>query len=400
MDSVLREKYYIFNELAECKPDFKKKIFEKYYDYLDGVTVIFVKENYHNTAIQQFNETYNNVRYGYLSNQFYNDNIFILNKKNLMKLNNGFRNKIYYAYDINLDTNVVSYIDRLVEKKLNDNIHKEVAKMFIGKRRFISAISIQPYIFENTLFKDEINEDTKRTVKNFFTAIFKSHSISNFTVSCKVKSRIKNVLKNFLLTKNDFFHDHLRKMYKYIYVVFLKMYLLQTSKVSFEKKAKKLIEFVALDLKKISILEMTLALEFFKKGTKLKFFSKFQKNSKNIIKDIQNAAWDIHHLRSLDFLYIFGQHRTADITIPFLYSLDKNFNEVRKLVELHTLIIDKKIGWVFPFYKNNIVQETVKRLKLDDMFCIKESSKRYDLFDTGAVENLIRILELEIKENY
>jgi hypothetical protein len=395
MDRTLEKKYLIYNEIANCKSDLKINVFNKYFSNLDNVTVIYTKDNYRNFATKMFNNTYD-VKYGFLGTQFHNDNIFVLNQKNCIELSMGFHNKVLYSFDINLDTNVVSYIDRLVENKLEDDIQREVAKLFIGKRDFHSAVSIQPYILENTLFKNEIDDHVIRTIKNFFSVVFKSHYRSKTITSYKTKNRIKRIKRDFFDKKNNYFFEIFKNMYKITYVVFLKMYLLQISEESFDKKAKKLINFMALELKKISILEIILALEFFRKGTKIKFFGKFQNRNKNIIKDIQNVTWDIYHLRSLDFLYIFNQHPKADITLSYLYSLDKKFNEVRSIVKLHTLVVDKDLGWSFPFYQNDIVQKTVDRLKLDNLFKIGDFSKRYNIYNSNNVKQIIDKLEKEI----
>ncbi len=391
MNNVELYKMKIFDNMSHCTLDEAIELFIDNIQYMDNIDIIFVDEKKGYNPIKSFINDYK-IEKGMLSTPFVNDHFYIINQRIAIESAYNIKPKIAYFFDINLDTQIVSYMDANFRGKIGENL-KQVSKVFAKKRKYASSVSLGPYLIENTLFKDSISDTVYDTMLNVFTILYNKHLRFKFLARYNAK-RHTNKLINYNKTfyNSDMF-EILRYRYKLIYLMLLKMVVIEFSNKTFESKARKIIEFSNNKLNKIMVGELILALEFFKKKNRPNFFGKFQKNNKNIIKDIKNAAWDIYHHRELESSMLHVKNKKADITISMLYSIDKRFNEIRKLLKLKMLVIDHSTNNYYPFYENTILQDTIKKFCLEKHFTLKQVKERNKSFNFNNIDSLIKITE-------
>jgi hypothetical protein len=348
-------------------------------------------------AMERFRKEFD-VYHGSFDTIFENDCLFLINNQNSHRQRRGMRVKVKYFFDINLDTQIVSYIDKLVVGKELDLKIKDVAKLFIQKRSVMSTVSISPYIVENSLFHQGVPEDVKRSIYNFFSIIYANHLKNTRIARKRADDHAKRIITFDQSGLKNSAYWVLRRMYSIIYASFLKIYLVQTSITGYKDKVLEFIRFMTDDLQKISSAEMILALSFFKSGQKIGFFGKFQRRNTNIIRDIKNSAWDAFHLRSMEYVMLFHKQKKADLTIPFFYSIDRRLNEIRQMIKLKMIILDYDSMNYYPFYANDIIQTTIKEFHLESKFTIDQSRIRYDSYSVENTQRLIKEMEIDISK--
>ena len=82
----------------------------------------------------------------------------------------------------------------------------------------------------------------------------------------------------------------------------------------------------------------------------MRFFGKIQPRNKNVLYHLKNMAWDIIHLRFLDYSSTYFDFRKADALIPYFYTYDKHLQEIRSCYTLKVLAMNPKTHAMIPIY--------------------------------------------------
>lgn len=243
---------------------------------------------------------------------------------------------------ISFDTQTISYLDRYYkgqEREIPSNI-KGVLELM--KLRQIGVDNI-PYLMENLLLSNK-NEDSVKDTLLSFEALF-----YNGKRPVRNKIYIMKTLRNFQRMRKNFEY---KRMYYLIYLILMKMSYIQLkhNKKTLEEKMDMMCRYMKEELRTILMAELILAKKYFEKGQNFNFFGKVQKGRKDLLEILKNMAWDLYHLRLLEYECVWPTNLYADIFVPYFYTYDKRLLEARECYKLEALVIDKRTRSHYPFY--------------------------------------------------
>jgi hypothetical protein len=144
----------------------------------------------------------------------------------------------------------------------------------------------------------------------------------------------------------------LRFRHQFQYSCLLKMISIQLAspKANIDEKIASFLEFSHLQLATMAGREIALARAYFERGQNLTFFGKIQRNRPDLLKLLDNMAWDLLHIRQLEEMLTLPSPTGAPYFFPALLTFDKRFIEVIDLYPLKSCAF--KIGGteIVPFY--------------------------------------------------
>ena len=109
---------------------------------------------------------------------------------------------------------------------------------------------------------------------------------------------------------------------------------LQYPKLTAKQKLEMLFSLLDIDSYELCRPMTELAYDYYKGCGGEYFFRKIQSKAKNIVKEIKNMAWDIFHLKSLEWEYVLYDS-IADINFPYFCTYDAGIlEELKKYFEL------------------------------------------------------------------
>ncbi len=359
----------------------------------NNIDIIYVNEGDSNDLSKPIKFNFD-FKKGKIYSNFESDELYILNQEVVMHARFQENYTFGTLFDISVDTQIVSYIDRKLRGVSNSKEIDEVVEEITKKRKNASAMNPTPYLLENSLKTGFVSKEVSRNIYNFFKILNINHSrfkvfpiVAAFLKSKIIVISFKKMYKRKVM---EIFYYR----YKIIYIMLMKMYLISIKKHNYEKKVIECLEFCNNDLKRMPMAELILTFEFFEKGHDIRFFSKFQKNHKNIISVIKNSTWDIFHLRILDIYMTTIRHKKAKLTLPFFFSMDKRLNEVAELIKFKMIVVDHSSKLTYPFFCNSIVMDTIRMYELEEYFTLGASKKR--LQQETDLDGLIKKLESDI----
>ncbi len=336
---------------AECILYFKK--------YLEDVDFICVNENIGHDIIAPIKNQFKICK-GEMSSMFFADKIRVLNLDFVL----GVKNKFTYEYDIFLDAQIVSYMDRYAKGTLERSLHGIVKPLLI-KREIMSYLNFMPYIMENCLVKGNFND---LELENLYNTLY----LLNLPLTSKDRAR-KEALKQCEEIEEKFFTYDLHKQkerYDYVYCMLLKIVILHFKKATHKEKLEELIDFENHVTYTCDIAFINIAYEFWEQGTSLSFFGRVQKGRQDLLKILKNMAWDIYHLFQACLEFSYFQKEKADVMMPLFYTVDKRLIELSKIAKIEGAIVDKKRRLSFPVYKMDIINK---------YFCYSEQKKYFGI---------------------
>lgn len=337
------------------------------------------------------------IKKGDISSCFNDDRIRLINKKVIKRVTLSQKNNVAISYDIHLDTNVVSEIDKYVREKKQDIELKEAVEAIISRRKLHSSMSIDPYIAENTLLKDGLDSVVKNVIFNFFSVLNNSHE-DNIV---KARKMTKNNVKQLEEFYSKEFPNALpfviqRQLYKTVYVNLLKMIIINKKHFTVEEKIKELVDFQNRTIYRYCVPEMNIACELFEKGYDFTFFGILQNKREDIIKDIKNMSWDLFHLRNMEFTMSIMRNPKVDFIVPLMFSFDKKFNRLRKITKLRLFINDTKTLQYYPIYEENTVLKYFDEKEMMKYFGIEAKTNRLKNVRKVKIDKVIAKLEEEL----
>lgn len=320
-----------------------------------------------------------------------------------MKLNG--KSDYYIDICVALDTQTVSYLRNIFTK--NPNKIPEDKKEFIDyliKNNINYDYSL--YVIENA---NKINLQKIETFENILACerfkcldiekYLKSGVISytkteNELLLCadeifSIMNKINNDenLKNTLLMKCDSIRCILLKC---IWIEF------QYSKKGIKYKMKQLADFINNEIGHLGEREIALCYLYFSHDKRIqRFFKDIQKNNGDKILDkILGMAWDLTHLRHLEYLMANMKPLNSRYELYSLITFDYGLQEVIETFPIEKCVLND--GAFIPVYETPLFQ-LVKEINLQEIF--EENKKiRYETFNSVKYNysTLIKRLEKEL----
>ena len=122
------------------------------------------------------------------------------------------------------------------------------------------------------------------------------------------------------------------------------------SKWPLEKKMNALLEFMNNEACRMMQPELNLAKLYFTDGNAHGFFGKIHSANKNILEQLKNMAWDLMHLRFMDYSCTMFNSKKGDVLIPYFFTYDRRLQHIRSCYSLKTLAINTRSHAVIPIY--------------------------------------------------
>lgn len=144
----------------------------------------------------------------------------------------------------------------------------------------------------------------------------------------------------------------LKRGYHFAYIALLKMVAIQLSSgdALTNEKMLKFSEFADQRMATMNARETALARAYFERGQKLAFFGKVQSKKQDLIEQLQNMAWDLWHVRSMEQALVLKPSAHARFFFPAFLTFDKRLIEVIDLYPLKACAFSTEEGQPMPFY--------------------------------------------------
>ena len=334
--------------------------------HLEDVDFIFVDDILGEDIIMPVLEMFD-IKDGRLCSVFSSNNLRIINRD---ALKYG-KDLISFNYGVGLDTQIVSYINRYVNGNLDASLLHLIKPLQI-KRKIPCEVNVDAYVLENCGLQKEFNSIQKMSIWSVFYFL-------NLPIMDETSSKIDADLS---ITKIQRFIEKAKMADRYIdryyfsYCSLLKIVLLHFDNRSIKDKLLELIRFQNEDICTTDPMFINIALEFWEKGTKISFFSKIQKNQKNILKILKNMSWDLFHWIHTSMNFNRSPYFESNICIPFIYSVDKRFLDITKIVKIDAVAIDHKKETSIPHYSTKSMDEHLSYEEQFELFNAKTLHNR------------------------
>lgn len=306
------------------------------------------------------------------------------------------------AYCVNLDSNIVSDIYKLLSGKELVNKHSFLNLLMNIKKAEVQT-SASPYILE-CIYNRKILDKNIVYQNLLYFFLFNRLSLK------QLQEAYLNVMPNiedYMLaddawnTISSDFDGDLFDRYLVIYCMLCKTYLIKySSKKSYEKKVKELVEFLNNELYCYLEFELVICCLFLKNDSKLSYFFRLmQPNRKNITDAIKNMTWDILHIRNIQTEMAIRGTINNNPNIFYAHSIashDKGLIDILKANPVKRLVFYN--GEAFPKYEKSF-DSICKDLNIKSSF-FKNTFKREQhclTFQNSYLKNLSCKLENAIE---
>lgn len=359
---------------------------KKYLKHLEDVDFIFVDENNGFDFVSPATHMFK-LEKGQISSVFYSDKLTVQNLDFL----NGKKDRIYVNYDIGLDTQVVSYIERYLSGKL-DEVNIPVIMPLRVKRNMASEINIDAYVNENCIINKEFSSKQLLNIWSFFYFL-NTPTMSDTEAKIKADESTNKIVR---FVKHARMANVYKERYDYTYCTLLKIVLLNFEKKGTKEKLIELLKFEKEVTCTMDMVAINIAIAYWEQGTKLRFFGKVQKGRKDILNVLRNMAWDVFHWTQTLLDFKTTTRKGADINIPLFYSVDMRFLELSKIIKLKAVAIDKRKNITIPHLESNRLREFLSDDELKEYFgpeALRQRNEKRGYVDT---EKIYKELEIEL----
>ncbi|EPY2308015.1 hypothetical protein ACXATD_003738 [Clostridium sporogenes] len=316
--------------------------------------------------------------------------------------------KATYAIDacIALDTQTVSYLKDIFTE--NPTILNEKSKYFIDYllRNDIN-FDYSLYMLENSK-KLNNKEEIIKTYENLLACErFKNLDMQRFLNQGLISyTKTNDELK--LLTDDAFYTMNNKgkslestpfyNRYNAIKALLLKVAIIELahSKKGIKYKINLLFEFINNEVGCIFEREIAISYLFFSHDKRVeKFFKKVKINCLDIVKYISGMAWDLHHLRHLEYLMATLRPLNARYELYSIITFDYGLQEVLEVYPIKKCAMYN--GIFLPVFENPLY-ELIKEIDNLQSFICSTEAVRMTAFKKANYKNLINNLEKELTE--
>ena len=267
-------------------------------------------------------------------------------------------------YVVEMDTNIVSYLDRFYKNQLtkeDEKLKLDIVRMIEDldkKRENFLLGSCNLYIIESIMRDEEIAEEiivdnvkSAEYVVNWKKYKKELKDIKLKQIENNTKIRIKNIRE----IKKQYVDRNLL-----IYCLILKSFYIKITISNINKRIEELINFINNELYDYMENEILLCITYLLDAENQKFFGKINKNLKNtkekiemeeIKSYIKGMVWDLSHLRILQENNT-KEHKNGRIQLPVILSADEGLNEIVNFNKIKNFCFFEK--YRIPVYEKNI----------------------------------------------
>lgn len=346
---------------------------------------------------------------------FNTEKVLVLDKDTLDEMSYGSA-QFQIDYSISLDTQALSYLEPYIngfENKL-PNDFKEIFSFISRDGVFVDPM---PYVHEN-YFNLNIPEAAGRifnklkayeVLRTLDRRVLENESIVK--TSCSETELMKNtqehIARMFTTMAEVTFMNELKLNFNYQYAHLLKMISIQLGKPNREKHTKTIdfLNFCHKDVSSIGFREALVANKFFEEGQKLGFFSKIQKNKKDIFRIIKGMAWDLYHIRQMERLATIRPDKNARYYFSSFLTCDKRLVDILDLYPLKCFAYVEGNYEPMPFFDGDILKSLSSNLDEENeiynqFFSLDKvnfrSANREE--SRSKLSTLVKHLEVELSE--
>lgn len=361
-------------------------VFNEYLEHLNNVDFLYVDLQRGKDLISDVINMFN-VRRGEISSVFYSNKLMVLNTDLFLKKAEG----VYVNYDIGLDTQIVSYIERYINGCL-DQVNIPIVLPLRINRTIASEINIDAYVSENCIVSKEFDFKSRMSIWSVFYFL-------NTPIMSEEEAKITadySTDKIIQFVKHARMSNVYKERYDYTYCMLLKIVLLNFEK---SKTREKLIELLRFQNEVTCTSDMSfvnIGLAYWDQGTDLRFFGKVQKGKKNILSVLRNMAWDIFHWMHTALNFKVDLQKSADVNIPMFYSVDSRFLELSKIIKLKAVAIDKNTNVIYPQFELNRLGEFMSLEEQKVYLGAEALRKRNENRGCVDTEKIYKELEIEL----
>lgn len=248
-----------------------------------------------------------------------------------------------------LDTNIVSYIKRYMDGRLEKQFYPIIKTLKRCKGKNIE-INIDSYILENCILNLEINEVQSENIMQAYRFIYRINYTSKIAQQ-KAADALEKLKNDFKQIPHDLANKQER--YSYVYCVLLKIIILKFQEGLLKEKTLNLINFMNEVTCTLDPAFANLAYAYWERGEKIRFFGTIQRNRKDVLKQIRNMAWDIYHLFNTSLSYK-KENDLCRLYYPVFYTNDNRLADIGEDLKLQGVSIDNITNLVVPHYIESI----------------------------------------------
>lgn len=331
------------------------------------------------------------------------DRYYVIDAQICKDMLNGKDSNYNFDICVELDTQAISYLSNMFKSIDEINVRDDKKQMLYYLSKTDVNYSSLPYMIENS---------KKITRENFVDCYLnlKSYEIfKNIDFDLWIESGIKkfrtdesNMMTNvdglFKTMKSIEFQNHFQNFFEiqeHIYCLLIKAVLIENNnpKKSAENKIKMLIDFMNNSLGVYCEREMAICYYYFKHDINTeKFFRKTKLNSKNKKSTINSMAWDLTHVRLIEFLYDFTCLGPVKFGIHPILTFDNGLKDVLRLCPVKKIAVYE--GSVLVWYKTSFVDIFPEAREL---ICHPNvRARRREVFNPKNIRALRYMLEEEI----
>lgn len=387
---MTKEEYYrsrdlLINKIATSSNKEKKQLLTENSLFLENIDFICVDEKDGHDNFSEFLNTFS-VNKEKIIIPFYSNKIKVYNLQYVIGKKTTFR----YMYDICLDTQVVSYIDRYIKGNLSKDLQEQIEWLHVA-RKYHSVVNMDAYILENQIKNGEISDIMKENIYSFF--LFLNEPIMRRKKAERSsRKRLKLILKFQGKAKYPLAVYELR--YTIIYCILMKIVLLKFEKTSIKNKMKKIIKFLNEEVYCLVPMFFPIALRYWK--NKLNFFDKIVPNQKRILEILKNMSWDLFHWQNAMLTFNPNIYEISDVYVPIFFTMDKKLKEVIQAIKINCVVIDKQRNLIFPYYDLSEFDSLFSKKEMQELLGINQYKIREENRGKADRKALEKRLENEI----
>ena len=269
-------------------------------------------------------------------------------------------------FSISLDSQALSYLEPYLEGRAS-KIPSDFQEVFEFVARPDVNVDPIPYMQENlgNLSRKHGAERIKDKLKAYEVlrtidvSILKSEGLIRSRLSdAELEQRAEEGVAMMRRWRGDqAARTELEHWHRCMYVLLLKMAQIQLRNPSapLSRKLFEFLDFCDRELATIFTRESVLAVAYFERGQKLRFFDKIQKNKEDLLWLLQGMAWDLWHVRALEQALTRRPETKARYFFPALLTFDKRLIEVIDMYPLKACAYVEGTSHICPFFEGDLI---------------------------------------------
>jgi len=347
--------------------------------------------------------------YGYEKNfksLFLNNKFMFIDKKIISDMSKNKKSIIGIDYSVSFDTQFSSFIERyFTNKRFNqEKVFEEILYKLVDNN---INTDYTTYLLENI----SKGIDTNGIISNIEQIIRFFHLDTSSSILLKNMKVINNnsyanelslILNSIVSRKYQVIYDDFKDKQKIMYIILMKIILINQSKKSTKYKVNQLIEFMQSELHTLYGRELIVASKFYEnlnsKNDKVIFFNKVLNINEKTLERLKNMAWDFSLIRHLERAFTINPNEKSDYYIPYFLTFDNGLSQIMDLYPLKAIVYFASTKELRIIPDIDVI-ELANKYDLTAYFSEK-SIKYRNIQRKGSItyyHNLIDNLEAEIK---